>query len=117
MRSRTAGHAGWRRLGAAATVALVGAAPFVIFRGILDDAIASDFRWELTYLVSGWGPFFLMIVGTLWFIPVVLSIDRTGYSRLYVKPVTRHACQAWGLVTYMLGFALAIQTSQIAGLF
>ena len=116
MRTRTAGNAGLRRLGAAATVALVGAAPYILFRQNLMDA-ATDFRWELIYLVSGWGPFFLMTVGALWFIPVVLSMHRTGYSRLYLRPVTRHACLAWGLVTYLLGFLLGIQTSQIAGLF
>jgi hypothetical protein len=106
-----------RRLGAAASVALVAAAPFVIFRGILEDAMASDFRWELAYIVSGWVPFALMMIGALWFVPVVLSLGRNGYSRLYIRPVTRSACQAWGLVSYLLGFMLAIQTSQIAGLF
>jgi hypothetical protein len=106
-----------RRLGAAATVALVGAAPFVVFRGILEDAVSSDFRWELAYLVSGWAPFFLMTIGTLWFVPVVVSMYRTGYSRLYLRPVTRHACEAWGVVTYFLGVCLAIQTSQIASNF
>ena len=105
-----------RRLGAAATVALVGAAPYWIFRGNLQDA-ATDFRWEFVYLLSGWAPFALMTFGTLWFMVVVISMDRTGYSRLYIRPVTRHACLAWGLVSYILGFALAIQTSQIAGLF
>ena len=98
-------------------VAFVGAAPYVVFRSNFTDATTSDFRWEFVYIVSGWGPFFLMTVGTLWFVPVVLSMYRTGYSRLYLRPVTRHACQAWGLVTYLLGFLLAIQTSQIAGLF
>ena len=116
MRSRTAGNATIRRLVAAATVALVGAAPFVVFRGLFQDA-ATDFRWEFLYLVSGWTPFILMFIGALWFVPVVLSMERTGYSRLYLRPVTRHACEAWGLVTYTLGFLLAIQTSQIAGLF
>ncbi|HEX8054217.1 MAG TPA: hypothetical protein VF517_14595 [Thermoleophilaceae bacterium] len=105
-----------RRLGAAASVALVAAAPYVIFRSTFEDA-ATDFRWELVYLISGWGPFVLMGIGVLWFVPVVLSMHRTGYSRLYLRPVTRHACEAWGLVTYTLGFMLAIQTSQIAGLF
>lgn len=117
MRTRAVENVGLRRLGAAATVALVGAAPYVIFRNNFVDAMSSDFRWEFVYVVSGWGPFFLMAVGALWFVPVVLSMHRTGYSRLYLKPVTRHACQAWGLVTYLLGFLLAIQTSQIAGLF
>jgi hypothetical protein len=116
LRTRVAGNAGLRRLGAAAMVAFVGAAPYVLFRGILEDA-ASDFRWEFTYLVSGWAPFVLMTMGALWFVPVVLSMQRSGYSRLYLRPVTRHACEAWGAVTYFLGFVLAIQTSQIAGLF
>jgi hypothetical protein len=97
-------------------VAFVGAAPFVLFRGIFEDA-ATDFRWEFTYLVSGWAPFVLMTMGALWFVPVVLSMQRSGYSRFYLRPVTRHACEAWGAVTYFLGFVLAIQTSQIAGLF
>ena len=116
MRTRAAGNPALRRLGAATVVALVGAAPFVIFRGILEDA-ASDFRWELAYLVSGWIPFVLMTIGALWFVPVVVSMQRTGYSRLYIRPVTRHACEAWGAVTYFLGFVLALQTSQIAALF
>ena len=97
-------------------VAFVAAAPFVIFRGSVEDA-ATDFRWEFVYLLSGWVPFALMVIGALWFVPVVLSMGRTGYSRLYLRPVTRHACEAWGLVSYLLGFLLAIQTSQIAGLF
>lgn len=116
MRSRTAGNIGMRRLGAAAAVALVGAAPFLIFRGLFEDALTT-FRWEVGYIITGWGPFILMAAGTLWFLPVVVSIGRTGYSRLYLRPVTRHACEAWGLVTYLLGFCLAIQASSIAGLF
>ena len=110
-------NAGWRRLGAAGAVALFGAAPFVVFQSLMEDAIESDFRLELWYLVSGWGPFFLMTLGTLCFVPVALSIRRTGYSRLYLRPVTRHAWEAWGLVLSLLGLILAIQTAQIAGLY
>lgn len=117
MRTRAVEHESRRRIGAAATVALVGAAPFVVFRGLLQDAVESDFRWELAYLVSGWAPFVLMMIGTLWFLPVVVSMYRTGYSRLYLRPVTRHACEAWGIVMYFLGFCLAVQTSQIAANF
>lgn len=116
MSTRTAGNFGMRRLGAAATVALVGAAPFFIFDGLFQDAVTT-FRWEFGYIVTGWGSFILMTVGTLWFVPVVLSLGRDGYSRLYLRPVTRNACQAWGLVTYLLGFCLAVQASSIAGLF
>ena len=116
MRGTKLGYWGTRRLVGAVTVLLVVALPFVLFNGIFQNA-TTDFRWELTYLVSGWTPFVLMGLGTLWFVPVVVSIGRTGYSRLYIRPVTRHACEAWGLVSYLLGFALALQTSQIAGLF
>ncbi|HEX8647286.1 MAG TPA: hypothetical protein VF715_10330 [Thermoleophilaceae bacterium] len=103
-------------MSAAATVAFVGAVPFVLFDGLFADAVAT-FRWEAGYILTGWAPFILMMAGTLWFVPVVLSLGRTGYSRLYLRPVTRSACQAWGLVTYLLGFCLAIQASSIAGLF
>lgn len=116
VKPRAAANGGLRRLGAAATVALLAAAPYAIFRDTVQD-VASDFRWDFAYLVSGWTPFFLMMVGALWFIPVVVSMGRTGYSRLYLRPVTRHACEAWGLVSYLLGFLLAIQASQLAGMF
>ncbi|MDQ3936518.1 MAG: hypothetical protein M3340_18000 [Actinomycetota bacterium] len=95
---------------------MVGAAPYLVFGSNFRDA-ATDPRWELVYLVSGWGPFFLMTVGALCFVPVVVSMHRSGYSRLYLRPVTRHAWLAWGLVTYLLGFCLGVQTAQIAGLF
>ena len=116
MRSGTAGDFRLRRLGAAAAVAVVGAAPFLIFGSLFADALAT-FRWEPGYIIIGWAPFILMIAGTLWFVPVVVSLGRSGYSRLYLRPVTRHACEAWGLVSYLLGFCLAIQASSIAGLF
>jgi hypothetical protein len=112
----SAANASMRRLGAGVIVALVGAAPYVIFRSNFVDA-ATDPRWEFVYVVSGWGPFFLMTLGALCFVPVVVSMYRDGYSRLYLRPVTRHAWLAWGLVMYLLGFLLGIQTAQIAGLF
>jgi hypothetical protein len=105
-----------QRLGAAATLALLAAAPYAIFHDTVAD-VAADFSWGFAYLVSGWTPFFLMTVGVLWFVPVVLSMGRTGYSRLYLRPVTRNACEAWGLVSYVLGFLLAVQASQLAGMF
>jgi hypothetical protein len=95
-------------------VAIFGAAPFLIFRSTVEDA-ATDFRLEFQYLVTGWGPSFLIALGTLCFIPVTVSIARSGYSRWHLRPATRHAYEAWGLVLYLLGLVLAIQTSQIAG--
>jgi hypothetical protein len=103
-----------RRAAAAASVALGLAAPFLVFRSTVEDA-ATDFRMEFDYLVTGWGPWALIVLGCLCFIPVTVSIGRNGYSRWYVRPGTRHAYEAWGLTLYLLGLLLAIQTSQIAG--
>jgi hypothetical protein len=113
MRGRAA-NAGMRRLSAATAVALFCAGPFAIFRSTVEDA-ATDFRIEFEYLVTGWAPWALIVIGSLCFVPVTLSIARSGYSRWYVKPATRHAYEAWGLTLYLLGLVLAIQTAQIAG--
>ena len=110
----SAGQAGLRRLVAFVAVALACAWPFAVFRATVQDA-ATDFRIDFEYLVTGWGPWFLIVLGSLCFVPVVVSIARTGYSRLYVKPATRHAYEAWGVSLYTLGVLLAVQTSQIAG--
>jgi hypothetical protein len=109
------GHKGFwlRRVSAAATVALFAAAPFYVFRGTVQDATTNP-RLEFTYLVTGWGPWVLITLGALCFIPVALSIGTTGYSRLYLRPATRHAYEAWGGVLYFLGMVLAVQSSQIA---
>lgn len=100
-------------MSAATAVAVFGAAPFLVFRSTVEDA-ATNFRIEFEYLVTGWSPWFLITLGTLCFIPVTVSIARSGYSRWHLKPATRHAYQAWGLVLYLLGLILAVQTSQIA---
>ena len=103
-----------QRLAGMVAVCVACAWPFVVFRATVDDA-ATEPRFDFQYLVTGWGPWFLIVLGSLCFIPVVLSIARSGYSRLYVKPATRHAWEAWGVSLYTLGLLLAIQTSQIAG--
>jgi hypothetical protein len=112
--TKSRGHAGLRRAAAAAAVAFFCAAPFAVFRSTVQDA-ATDFRIEFEYLVTGWGPWFLIVLGSLCFVPVAISIARTGYDRFYIRPGTRHVYEAWGLVLYLLGLILAIQTSTIAG--
>ena len=94
-------------------MAIFGAAPFAVFRSTVEDA-ATDFRLEFEYLVTGWGPWVLIALGALCFVPVTVSIARSGYSRWHLRPATRHAYEAWGLTLYLLGLILAIQTSQIA---
>ena len=74
--------------------------------------VASDFRLELEYLVTGWTAYGLIMLGLVFFIPVVLSIGRSPESRLY--PRSRNAYVAWGLTLYLLGILLASQVAQIA---
>ena len=97
---------------------LVGLAGFMIaaalpallwYRAI--GAIASDFRLELEYLVTGWTGYGLIGVGLLFLIPVVVSIGRSPESRLY--PRSRNAYAGWGVVLYLLGVALASQVAAV----
>ena len=75
-------------------------------------AIATDFRLELGYLVTGWTAYGLMLAGLLFTVPVVLSIGRAPTSRLY--PQGRQAYAGWGVTLYLLGFALASQVAPLA---
>ena len=74
-------------------------------------AIASDFRLEVEYLVTGWTGYGLIGVGLLFLIPVVVSIGRSPESRLY--PRSRNAYAGWGVVLYLLGVALASQVAAV----
>ena len=76
------------------------------------EAIATDFRFEFGYLVTGWTAWSLIVLGLLFFIPVVLSIGRDPAGRFY--PRSRQAYIGWGVVLYVLGVALASQVGQIA---
>jgi hypothetical protein len=74
--------------------------------------VASDFRLELGYLVTGWTAYGLIALGLLFLVPVVVSIGHSPESRLY--PRSRNAYVAWGLTLYLLGIMLATQVAQIA---
>jgi hypothetical protein len=106
---------GARRRGTAvAAIAVFCAAPFAVFYRTVDDAIRSDFRFELGYLVSGWGPWVLIVVGSVCMLPVAVSIGRSAFSRWWLSPVVRHTYAAWGISLYLLGLLLAVETSTIA---
>ncbi len=98
---------------------LVGAAGFLI-AALLPFAlwhraisiVASDFRLELEYLVTGWTAYTLIALGLLFFLPVVISIGRRPDSRLY--PRSRGAYVGWGVSLYTLGIMLATQVAVIA---
>ena len=108
-------HLGRRRLAAATAVAFFAAAPFAVFHRTVLDA-ASQFRLEFVYLLSGWTAWLLILLGSLCFVPVALSIGRDEYSRFFLKPAIRRAYEAWGISLYILGLLLAVQTVQVAQL-
>jgi hypothetical protein len=76
--------------------------------------IASDFRLELDYLVTGWAGYGLIGLGLLFMAPVVMSIGRRPDSRFY--PRARNAYAAWGACLYLLGVVLASQVAAVAHL-
>jgi hypothetical protein len=105
-----------RRLGAVMALAVFSAAPFVVFQHTVQDA-ATDFRVDFNYLVTGWAPWLLIVVGLLCFVPVVVSMGRSAFSRWSLPPGIRHAYEVWGAVLYLLGVLLLTQTTQIASAF
>jgi hypothetical protein len=74
-------------------------------------AIASDFRVEAGYLLTGWTAYGLIALGLLFMVPVVASIGRSPDSRLY--PRSRNAYAGWGVVLYLLGVMLASQVAAV----
>ena len=66
---------------------------------------------EIPYL-AGWIAYAMIVLGLLFFIPVVMSIGRRPGSRFY--PHARNAYIGWGVSCYLLGAALATQVAQIA---
>ena len=89
------------------------ATPPVLFWHTPTGIIASDFRLEAEYLLTGWTGYALLGLGLLFFVPVVVSIGRSPESRLY--PRSRNAYAAWGICLYLLGLALASQVAAVAG--
>lgn len=75
-------------------------------------AVAADFSFDLTYLLTGWLAYFLIAAGLVFFLPVLISIGRHPDSRLY--PRSRNAWAGWGASCYVLGVGLATQVAQIA---
>jgi hypothetical protein len=84
--------------------------PWLLFSRVIGD-IASQFRWDVRYLVSEWSPWVLIAVGVVFFIPVALSIGRDPESRFY--PRARAAYFGWGVSLYVLGVALGSQVAQL----
>jgi hypothetical protein len=96
---------GWSGLLAAAVL------PAVLWRRAI-AAVATDFSWDLGYLIMGWTGYFLIAAGLLFMLPVVISIGHSPESRLY--PRSRNAYMGWGITLYLLGCAVSTQVAQIA---
>jgi len=84
--------------------------PIVIWHHVLADILAS-FHWNFSYVVSELSPWFLLLVGVLFLIPVAASAGRHPESRLY--PRARRAYIAWGTVVYLLGLGLTLQVATL----
>ncbi len=78
-------------------------------------AVASEFRLDLDYLVTGWTAYGLIMLGLLFLVPVAISAGRTPTSRLY--PRNRNAYAGWGISLYLLGLVLASQVAAVANVY
>jgi hypothetical protein len=87
------------------------ALPFVLWHRAI-AMIASDFRLDPNYLLTGWLGYGLIGAGLGFLVPVLLSIGRHPESRLY--PRSRNALLGWGVSCYLLGMAVAVQVATIA---
>lgn len=93
-----------------AWVIVIAILPFAIWHQVLADIVAS-FHWSFGYLVGELSPWFLLLAGVAFMLPVAASAGRDPESRLY--PRARRAYFAWGTVLYLLGLGLAVQVSQL----
>jgi hypothetical protein len=75
--------------------------------------VASDFRLELDYLLTGWLGYGLIAGGLLLLLPVVFSAGRLPGTRFY--PRSRNAYMGWGVSLYIMGFAVATQVAASVG--
>jgi hypothetical protein len=102
---RTTRVVGWG--GMIAAVAL----PVVVWSDAI-AIVASDFAWDLDYLLTGWLGYGLIAAAVLFMLPVVLSIGRDPAGRFY--PRSRNALVGWSVSLYVLGLGIAAQVAQIA---
>jgi hypothetical protein len=102
-------HQRWRVEALGFTGAL--ALPLVLWHHTIGQ-IASGFRLEPGYLVTGWAPWLLMLGGLACFVPILREELRDPERRFYGSP--KMAWFGWSTTLYLLGFGLATQVAQIA---
>lgn len=84
--------------------------PVALWHDLLADTLGR-FHWSVSYIASELSPWFLLVAGLAFLLPVAVSAGRTPESRLY--PRARRAYLGWGVVLYLLGLALAVQESEL----
>src|SRR3954464_11685679 len=102
-------HQRWRV--EAVGLALAFALPLILWHDTIGQ-IASGFHLGLGYLVTGWGPWLLMLGGIAGLVPIVLEDVRARERRCDGSP--KAAWFGWATTLYLLGFGLATQDDQIA---
>jgi len=102
-------HRRWRI--EATGFALAAALPLVLWHDTIGQ-IASGFRMDFGYLVTGWAPWLLMLGGLACFVPILVEELRDPERRFYGSP--KLAWFGWSTTLYLLGFGLATQVAQIA---
>jgi hypothetical protein len=88
--------------------ACAAALPWALWHRAMAE-IATDFRLEADYLLTGWLGYGLIALGLLCLAPVAWSAGRHPGSRLY--PRFRNAYLGWGTSLYLMGFAVAAQVA------
>jgi hypothetical protein len=86
------------------------ALPLVLWHRAI-GLVASDFRFELGYLVTGWSGYAMIGAGLIFLAPVVATIGRRPQGRFY--PRSRNAYMGWGMSLYLCGAALASQVAAV----
>jgi hypothetical protein len=90
--------------------ACAAALPVVLWHRAI-AVVASDFRLDWEYLVTGWLGYALIAGGLLLVLPVAWSAGRNPASRLY--PRSRNAYMGWGVSLYLMGFIVAAQVATV----
>jgi hypothetical protein len=90
--------------------ALAAALPVLLWHRAI-AVVASDFRVEFEYLVTGWLGYALIAGGLLLVLPVAWSAGRNPAGRFY--PRSRNAFMGWGVSLYLMGFIVAAEVATV----
>lgn len=106
--ARVAGIGRLAAPGAALTIVVgLTLVPLLLWHRVLHDVLLS-FHWSLSYAAGELGPWLLLAAGVACLVPVAVSAGLHPESRLY--PRGRGAYFIWGVVLYLLGVVLVVQT-------